>query len=277
MNEIKEVRMASSSNRIDWIDIAKGIAIILEIIGHTVKFGSGIRNFIFSFHMPLFFILSGYTFHVAESKEYLSRHFHNNLKHLLLPVLVIVFLKVFFSWLFQSDNSFNECARLVIHYADALFWSSGVRVKSHPGLGAPWFLVSLFGAKLLLDIIRLIFKSEWNYIVPAVALIGISLSLKGKWLPLNFDVTMGVILFLHMGILWKRFDYLLSRYRGQLFCIALIIWATCLYFGMYIELATRKYPYLFLSIIEGIFGTIIVCNICYALSIQESSHIFLKS
>ena len=49
MNEIKEVRMASSSNRIDWIDIAKGIAIILEIIGHTVKFGSGIRNFIFHF------------------------------------------------------------------------------------------------------------------------------------------------------------------------------------------------------------------------------------
>ena len=53
-------------NRIAWIDVAKGITILLVIIGHTLTFGSATRNFIFSFHMPLFFILSGYTFNVAE-------------------------------------------------------------------------------------------------------------------------------------------------------------------------------------------------------------------
>ena len=52
-------------NRIAWVDVAKGIAILLVIIGHTVNFGSATRNFIFSFHMPLFFILSGYTFKLA--------------------------------------------------------------------------------------------------------------------------------------------------------------------------------------------------------------------
>lgn len=35
--------------RIDWIDLAKGIAILLVIIGHTVMFGSMARNLIFSF------------------------------------------------------------------------------------------------------------------------------------------------------------------------------------------------------------------------------------
>lgn len=34
-------------NRIDWIDVAKGIAILLVIIGHTVQFGSATRNVIF--------------------------------------------------------------------------------------------------------------------------------------------------------------------------------------------------------------------------------------
>ncbi|WP_278969986.1 acyltransferase family protein [Megasphaera elsdenii] len=48
-------------NRVGWIDVAKGIAIVLVIIGHTVQFGGGTRNFIFSFHMPLFFLLSGFT------------------------------------------------------------------------------------------------------------------------------------------------------------------------------------------------------------------------
>lgn len=40
-------RQQIPSRRIGWIDIAKGIAILLVIIGHTVKFGGGTRNFIF--------------------------------------------------------------------------------------------------------------------------------------------------------------------------------------------------------------------------------------
>lgn len=43
--------------RIDYLDIARGIAIILMIIGHVV---SGYKRvIIFSFHMPLFIIISG--------------------------------------------------------------------------------------------------------------------------------------------------------------------------------------------------------------------------
>lgn len=37
------------TERIDWIDIAKGITIILVIVGHTVEFGGLTRNFIFLF------------------------------------------------------------------------------------------------------------------------------------------------------------------------------------------------------------------------------------
>lgn len=48
--------------RIEWIDVAKAICILLMIAGHTYPVGSKVRNIIFSFHMPLFFILSGYNF-----------------------------------------------------------------------------------------------------------------------------------------------------------------------------------------------------------------------
>ncbi len=40
--------------RIEWVDIAKGIAIIAMIIGHGCP-KRAIVSFIFSFHMPLFF------------------------------------------------------------------------------------------------------------------------------------------------------------------------------------------------------------------------------
>ena len=46
------------SQRIEWIDVAKGIAIILMVAGHTT-IPKLISNFIWAFHMPLFFIASG--------------------------------------------------------------------------------------------------------------------------------------------------------------------------------------------------------------------------
>ena len=51
-----------------FIDIAKGIAILLMIIGHVIKNFYAIR-FIFSFHMPLFIITSGYFFKDRKLKE----------------------------------------------------------------------------------------------------------------------------------------------------------------------------------------------------------------
>jgi fucose 4-O-acetylase-like acetyltransferase len=48
--------------RIEWIDLSKGIGMVLVILGHCVCFGGNIHNIVFSFHMPLFFILSGIVF-----------------------------------------------------------------------------------------------------------------------------------------------------------------------------------------------------------------------
>lgn len=45
--------------RLDYIDIAKGFAILAVIVGHYSDI-SLVDRFIWSWHMPLFFILSGY-------------------------------------------------------------------------------------------------------------------------------------------------------------------------------------------------------------------------
>ena len=41
--------------RIHYLDYAKGIAIILVVLGHIFS-GGNIKTYIYSFHMPLFFI-----------------------------------------------------------------------------------------------------------------------------------------------------------------------------------------------------------------------------
>ena len=51
-----------SAKRLDYIDAAKAIAIILVIIGHSNWLSAipRVGRMIYSFHMPLFFIISGF-------------------------------------------------------------------------------------------------------------------------------------------------------------------------------------------------------------------------
>lgn len=47
-----------AGDRLDWVDVARGIGIVAVVIGHVWTRGP-VRDALYSFHMPLFFILSG--------------------------------------------------------------------------------------------------------------------------------------------------------------------------------------------------------------------------
>lgn len=52
--------------RSSYIDVLKGIGILLVYYGHTAMWGSLPSRAVFSFHMPLFFLLSGICFNVVN-------------------------------------------------------------------------------------------------------------------------------------------------------------------------------------------------------------------
>ncbi len=58
--------------RLDYIDWAKGILIILAVIGHIWQAGS-VHNYIYAFHMPAFFVISGML--MRYTKAYEKRYF----------------------------------------------------------------------------------------------------------------------------------------------------------------------------------------------------------
>lgn len=53
--------------RFELIDFAKGLAIILMVIGHATLEGGPVTRylhvFIYTFHMPFFLIISGYSYY----------------------------------------------------------------------------------------------------------------------------------------------------------------------------------------------------------------------
>lgn len=71
-----------------WVDYAKFFGIFLMIFGHIISIDSHIYNFIYLFHMPLFFILSGYLYKKRSKKE----NFTKILWGLLIPYYIYQFL-----------------------------------------------------------------------------------------------------------------------------------------------------------------------------------------
>ena len=88
------------------IDIFKGILILFVVIGH---FNSGItHDIIFLFHMPLFFILSG--FFLEKEKLTMEGYLANKSLTLLIPYCTYLFLDFF---LIRQDYSFNSFMHMV--------------------------------------------------------------------------------------------------------------------------------------------------------------------
>lgn len=54
-----------NSKRIDWVDVAKGVGIFLMVMGHS-SMPDAVNRWIYSFHMPLFFLLSGLVFNPGK-------------------------------------------------------------------------------------------------------------------------------------------------------------------------------------------------------------------
>lgn len=81
--------------RLEYIDYAKGIAILLVVIGHLLQYNlsgtssKGLFDMIYSFHMPLFMFLSGYVAsfsierHVASKCDFIK----NKARSLLFPFI----------------------------------------------------------------------------------------------------------------------------------------------------------------------------------------------
>lgn len=58
-SDIAQIETQRATARLEWVDTAKGIGIILVVIAHIWTRGP-VRDLIYAFHMPLFFLLSGY-------------------------------------------------------------------------------------------------------------------------------------------------------------------------------------------------------------------------
>ena len=142
-----------SNKRIEYIDLAKALGIILVIAGHVVSSDTVIKRVIYSFHMPLFFIISGMLLNVRE--EYSIETWRN-----LITKKAMVLLLPFIFWgLIYASFSFKHMALILYGTRETL-----VAAESLTSL---WFLPVLFLAFLLTEVFLQFIsktKKQWTSI-----------------------------------------------------------------------------------------------------------------
>ena len=127
-----------STERVGYIDIAKGIGILLVALAHAdvSLFSPYLHRLIYSFHMPLFFFLSGYFFNPETPFwSVVKKRFNTVLK----PYLVTIFLIYIVSLSFTNMRFATVFGRIVKSLYATGYYIDWVQL---------WFLPSLFVTSL---------------------------------------------------------------------------------------------------------------------------------
>ena len=131
--------------RIDFIDIYKGIGIFLMILGH-INLTSKIDYFIGAFHMPMFFLISGFLFK-GENNVNLYQYIKKKFNNLIIPYFSFgLFYYIIYAIINLPKFSFQPLLQLVTDNTN------------YPIGGAIWFLTALF----ICDIIYIYIYREKN-------------------------------------------------------------------------------------------------------------------
>ena len=257
----------TNSNRIKWIDMAKGIAMLMVIAGHSIGYKGTpfeqqvIRGIFYSFHMPLFFMLNGYTSRCPDSGKQLLAGLKKSFKRLIIPAYILWFVLL----LFPVSSKFHHTP---LQLALSALYASAVDYKLNditiPYFGFIWFLVSLFVLKNLYDLINYILKGKFmTWVSLGFSVIGVIVG-KKLFLPFVIDISMASMIFYHVGKILKNKELVFSAKK---LCIAFVIWigiylTEFLGFRSYLDLASRGFSLVPLTYIAAIAGSLTCIYVC---------------
>jgi acyltransferase len=171
----------TASHRYGFIDNAKAIGIILIVLGHSRGLPEGLTRLIFSFHVPLFFFISGFLVKSGRLDESCYGNAKKVLQTLGVPYLL------FFSFAF-------------------LYWlaTSNVGAKAALNVDRAWYepfagLVTGLESDLYVD------PPLWFF--PCLILTAIAYQASRKLLSLTVSTWLFTILAFFLSVLWKYSSY----------------------------------------------------------------------
>lgn len=187
------------NNRISYLDIFKGFGIFFVVFGHVTHIGV-LRDYIWNFHMPLFFFVSGLLYKPnLKFKDFLLRR----VKSIYIPY-IFFFLVTFCYWLLIERH---------VRGGEYSIWHqlTGLPYGTYEGNhlyfnGALWFLPCLFATEMLFYPLGKI-KNQMEILALLLLfyVVGTLFRMNGiNYLPFGLHTAFFAILFYGFGYLGKQ-------------------------------------------------------------------------
>lgn len=255
--------------RISWIDTAKGIAIFFVVWGHMTTFlPNEIRTIVYSFHMPLFFFLSGLFLKKENSfKLLVKKRISSLLKPYIYYAVLLYIVEYFFELIYPP------------FYAPLSL--KGILTGTFTNL---WFLPSLFFSLIFSFFILRIKRRKFLYLIIIICvLLGACNNILFKEifpntyilpvLPFRIDVSLMSIPFVVLG---SFFDSIKQKIKINILFFLVPFLLVC--FGNFlidqksVDMYGCDYSNFFLFYIAAFLGIFLIYNI----SLYLEGNILLK-
>lgn len=257
--------LSEKIHRLEWIDVAKGIVIILMVLGHALSAENLITKCIFSFHMPFFVLVSGYFYKRYDLKTFIVK----NIKGVLLPYTILHFIQ-YTLYIFILDwNMVETYKKLFYTLITGLSYTNAIPFPKAGNTGVLWFLPMLFCVRCIFYGIMKISKDNNFFaflMIAFSALLGMFLNSKGYWLPWSIDVALFSVAFYYLGYIFRKYSIFSVLIQKPLYTLLWLgIWLFGVYQGIVLELATRNYSGDLTCILIALAGSVVFCMLAYYL------------
>lgn len=251
----------NNGNRISWVDNAKTIGIFFVLWGHTDGIPFIIRGWVYTFHIPIFFFISGY---LLDFNNSFSKYFFKQQQRLLVPYAK--WCVISFAYFFLKSKIIESSTIPM----SKLLWET--IVLANPMFNPPlWFLPTLFIASNILYLSeKVCYKDTLNIFI---ILIGYSyFKFIGIRLPLNMDIVLIGYSFLFLGYRFKSVEKKL-KITNKMRCIIIIllfmISVISIPMNFTIDLYNRSINQFTLFILFSICGIFFIYNLSLIIPISK--------
>lgn len=212
--------------RITWIDNLKWLGMILILIGHSMfPLGNTIFWYVFSFHVALFFFLSGYLFNEKKHTHFLTFSL-DKAKRLLIPY--IAFNVIFYIFIDIVKTEHHSALSVL----KGMLYGSWLRGNDEIFLlnVSTWFLVALFLTSIIYFLLTKWIKNKiFRLLILMILWAGVhyeSLHYPNIRLPLSFEPAVMATLFYGVWHLYKeKISLIVEKINAwYLFLVPVLVW-----------------------------------------------------
>lgn len=164
------------TSRENWIDFAKGIAIILVMWGHVYTVQDRLFNWITAWHVAVFLILTGYLFEGQKKTDMSFRNTENKIikPYVIFSIFAVILDSLVIYW--QTGSAISVIKRMVLEvYKTVIFY----------GIHALWYLSSYIIAVFIFLKLK---KIRYSYLLFLLfSVIGVGFSILAQKLNMVFN------------------------------------------------------------------------------------------